>query len=898
MKKKLISALLILAMLLPVLTFTGCKHEEGEGYITPTNTEPLFEFKDGAEKLVREDAIEYGEYTLAQENENFKFFFNSEILAFALQDKATGEIWYSNPTITENNKRNKNNLSYQVSLYYLDKANNSQKQLNSFLDCVMNETEDKAESGFHQYYVVNHDGHLRVIYILGEIKPDYIVPTCLEGDYALEVIAKMKEAGYKMAASYISSGAVYSKLTPRTWDSYPSDRQNELMGIAKNLGEYMKEGKTVYIIGDKTKWNRGNIMSQIQEAFLEAMGMTINDRDVLNETFGVKTDAPKTFWIPVDYVLTKDGLNVTIPNEEIQFDKTNLTIANLDLLKYFGCGSQKEEGYLFVPDGSGALINFNNGKTNIISDLRVQIYGQDDGREKILQPYMNQNAGLPVYGVKKASSALFGIIESGDTNVQIVADIAGKSATVEDYNIVYPKFRLCEYDELQFKSAGKTSRIYQDVINSADLSVSYTVLTGDKADYSGMAEFYRNYLINKGVLKQQNYSSIPFNIELIGAFDHKTAFMGVPYTEMKALTTFADCKDLIRQLNEKGIKNISINYKGWDNNGLRNTVANKVKVLKALGGRNGMKDLMDYADSLNVKLYFETELALVYEGKAFDGYSQLTDASRLVTRDVAHHYQYWDDWQMQSKMNDATIASPSRIFLADNNAKTYSAKTLAGLQDLGVKSVSLGSLAWNLPGNYKLKDYYDRDKTAETYAGAANLFKENGMSVMGKTLNAYLLPYVDSIFELSNTSSIYNLADESVPFYQMVIHGCVQYSGEPINLNGDVKTAFLQAVEAGAGLYYRWCYAPNKDVKDLWFSGMYSLSYSSWIDDAIEMYKSYNDLLASTAGATMTKHEFLADGVSKVSYSNGITVYVNYNTTEFQADGITVPAQGFAKGGN
>ena len=55
MKKKIISALLIVLLILPVLAFTGCVSEEDEGYITPTNTDPLFEFDENGKTLVRED---------------------------------------------------------------------------------------------------------------------------------------------------------------------------------------------------------------------------------------------------------------------------------------------------------------------------------------------------------------------------------------------------------------------------------------------------------------------------------------------------------------------------------------------------------------------------------------------------------------------------------------------------------------------------------------------------------------------------------------------------------------------------------------------------------------------------------------------------------------------------
>lgn len=900
MRKKIISAFLIVLMILPVIAFTGCVSEEGEGYITPTNTDPLFAFDENGKTLVREDEdpTKNTTFYLVDENSNYEFYFSEGILEFALVSKKTGDVWFSNPTPSERNNGIRSEMSSQITMFYLNKTDGSQKTLESYLDCVMNLDE---ESELKPYYVVNHDGHLRVIYILGQIKPDYIVPTCIDGETAEQYIETLKNTpGYLATSKYISSGSLYSKITPSTWASYPADRRDELKAIAPNIEDFINDGQTVYIMGDQTKWHNRQVMLQMQEGFTEVIGMTLEDRDAMNEKFGVETEAAKNFWIPLDYQLTETGLNVSIANDEIQYDKNTFAIASINLLQYFGSASRTESGYMFVPDGSGAIINFNNGKTNISDAVKVQLYGLDEGREREQRPFDNQNAYLPVFGIKKENSALFAIIESGDTGATITADIAGKSTKIIDRNRCYPSFKLCEYEELTFSSTQKTSRIYQNEMSSFDISVSYTLLEGDKANYSGMAEYYRNYLMEKNVLSQKDFSSVPFNIELVGAYDHKTAFLGVGYTEMKAITTFEQCREIIQKLSDAGIKNISVNYKGWCNNGIRNSVFNKIKVLNELGGKNGLSDLLAFADSLGVNLYFETELAYVYESEWFDGYSQLRDASRLVTRDIAYHYQYDVVSKLASEENFATIVSPSVIYNidAEDNSKSNAVKVLDDLKKLGVRGVSLGSLSKDLTGNYKINDFYDRDKVAKTYTAVAQEYKNN-FSVMGKGVNSYMLGYVENIFEISNTSSMFNLADYSVPFYQMVIHGCIQYSGEPINLNGDTRTVFLQAVEAGAGMYYRWCYEPNDQVQDLTFEGMYSLNYSSWLDEAIAMYKEYNELLASTAGEFITAHENVAENVNKVTYGNGVEVYVNYNSYEYTAaDGTVVAAKSFARGGN
>lgn len=960
MKKKFVSALLVVMLIIPTIAFTGCADDDGSSYITPTNELPLYEFADGVKTLIREDvytekrnqiasaadeknetSLENTEvtdtttettdvttdvttdaatdaatdtttevkeektevklketvYKLVEENDKYEFYFCEETLEIALVSKATGEKWYSNPAPSERAAGIPGEMSSQLSLFYLNKEDGSQKTLESYTDCLLI---SDPENGKYQYYVVKNGDNLRVIYILGLIKPDYVVPTCMEGELAEELAQKFKAEGNALVASYLTNGGVYAKVTPTTWNSYTPDVKNEYLAIAPLMEDVISEGKTVYIIKDQTKWNNPRLMKTVEEAFINIGGMTLDQRDEINEKFGFESESAKTFWIPVDYDLTENGLNVSIPANEVQYDTDSLAIASIDLLKYFGSASEKENGYMFVPDGSGAIVNFNNGKTNISTDVRVQLYGLDDGRETLQKPFANEGAYLPVFGIKRDVSAMFAIIEEGDVNATIIADIAGKNKNAVDRNRCYARFKLSEYEELQFKNAGKTARIYQNRMNSQNISVTYSLLDNEKANYSGMAEYYRDYLISKSVLTQKDFSEVPFNIELVGAYDHETAFLGIGYTETRAITTFAQCKEILQKLAEAGIKNVSVNYKGWANNGLRNTIFNKAKVVKELGGKDGLNDLLKYAEEVGINLYFETELALVYDYAMFDGYSEFTDASRLVTREVAYHYQYLDDWNTAAAMNTASIVSPTHIFdiNAEDNSKSNSMKLLEDINELNIKSISLGSLGYNLPGNYKINDLKDRGEVAETYSKVAEKYSET-LNLMTKGTNSYMLPYVDEIFEISNTSSKFNLADLSVPFYQMVIHGCIEYSGKPINLYGDTRQAFLQAVEAGSGMYYRWCYVPNDQVQDLWFEGMYSLSYTSWIDEAIEMYKEYNDLLSSTAGSFITEHENVAENVNKVTYENGTVVYVNYNSYDYTAtDGTVVKAESFAKGGN
>ena len=48
--------------------------------------------------------------------------------------------------------------------------------------------------------------------------------------------------------------------------------------------------------------------------------------------------------------------------------------------------------------------------------------------------------------------------------------------------------------------------------------------------------------------------------------------------------------------------------------------------------------------------------------------------------------------------------------------------------------------------------------------------------------------------------------------------------------------------------------------------------------------------------AQIIEHEILGNGITKVTYSNGIKIYINYSREEAEADGITVDAMSYEVG--
>lgn len=73
----------------------------------------------------------------------------------------------------------------------------------------------------------------------------------------------------------------------------------------------------------------------------------------------------------------------------------------------------------------------------------------------------------------------------------------------------------------------------------------------------------------------------------------------------------------------------------------------------------------------------------------------------------------------------------------------------------------------------------------------------------------------------------------------------------------------------------------------------YATTYANWRDEATDIYRQVNEALREVSGAAMIGHEIIDGDVRKVTYDNGITIYVNYGDAEKTVDGITIKANSY-----
>jgi len=218
-----------------------------------------------------------------------------------------------------------------------------------------------------------------------------------------------------------------------------------------------------------------------------------------------------------------------------------------------------------------------------------------------------------------------------------------------------------------------------------------------------------------------------------------------------------------------------------------------------------------------------------------------------------------------------------------------------GIKDIDITGISLRDLGEVLTSDKKRTNFINREEAKQVVEAQFETLKKTGKQMMVNGGNFYSLPYVSDVLNASLRSNGFFLMDEEIPLYQMIFHGCIDYCGSSINLmdTSDKSDVILKLIEYGAAPHFTFTYQSSSELKYTGLNSKYSTTYKNWKEDAITLYTEVNSVLKNVTGATMKKHEILDTGVRKITYDNGVIIYVNTTTSAYKTDGIIIPAKGY-----
>lgn len=801
----------------------------------------------------------------AAENEYLTLYLNEEDTSAAVMDKKTGKLWYTNPvdidsdaTATDYYKRV---LKSQLQIKYYDE-NVQSSLMDNYNDSVLN----------GQFEIEYLEDGVKIVYTMGESAATLLLPEAISEERYLGFLEKMDSSDQKKLGRNYTLVDVVNGLTTTTEEYpeiYPGFGDENFYVLRSSVKDYVKEELAL---------------------IFAAAGYTEADYQADKEQSGAADAESESPWfvIPLTYRLDGKNLVVSIDPDQVEYNDNGYYPVDLDVLPWFGAAADAD-GYIFVPDGSGALIYLNNGKTNY-SSYSAMVYGQDEST-RVLSTSKSEidpafTIKLPVFGIKADDQALFAIIEEGAGYADISADIAGKTTS---YNNVYAGFSYLQYGSAALSDmvGANSYQLYGNKNFTGTYQLRYAFLTGEDADYSGMASYYRDYLEQQEVLTRADEEALPLYTEYIGAIDRYKTILGVRYSAIEPLTTFAQAEEIVNRLKELGVGNQKLVYSGWMNGGLHGTAATKAKAVSSLkkGGVN-LQKLQEDMNALGIDTFMTVDLQYVYQNKLLDGYSTMQYGPGYFDyTDITVNSYYLSDGFKEETL--ANLISPYYLGkITDRLNKSLSKYKLNGL--------NLGSACWLLYSDFVENRYTDRQKAIQDYEESFSSLKEGMDKLLGDNGNVYSFPYVEYMINAPLYSNGYQILDQDIPFYEMVLHGYIQYAGEAINLADDYQTTLLKSVESGAGLYYKWIYGDNSLLKETDYEELYSVHYGNWIDTAAKDYQRVSEALEGLGSQLIIRHEILDKNVTRTVYENGSEIYVNYGSEPVTYDGVTIGAKDFA----
>ena len=486
---------------------------------------------------------------LAAENENFKLYTDIATAEIAVYDKRNGVTVYSNPPdLEEDPIANETNRNYLRSQFLLDYFNAS-RTAGVYDSYSMSVARGQAEAQAIE-------GGVRYRYVLGEqAEIEYYVPTALSQEMFDRLVASLPQA----------DGDTLRRM-------YTLDLETEgLYGL-------------IYTV----RTNRRTLRTL--DGILQSAGFTREDYYAQTALGSAEAAEPMTFVVVLEYRLCDEGLEVSMPVSLME-EHGGGFIYRVQLLRTLGAAGAQEQGYFVVPNGAGAIIRFNNGKTSAAAYTQY-LYDIDrmDSTYTVLENTVP--ARLPVFGICRETSSVLATVERGASLCLLTADVAGK---YNSYNTVYPSFLVRSYDILDMFGVTGTEAtlpIMEKELYDENITVRYTLLTQEHKGYSGLANYYRARLLTEGTLTaQEPGGDLPFFYDVIGGVKAAAHTLGVRTLRVTAMTTFSQAAAMAEELAALGVQNQQMNFQGWMNGGYYHDVPDRVSVLSQLGGKAGLQTL-------------------------------------------------------------------------------------------------------------------------------------------------------------------------------------------------------------------------------------------------------------------------------------------------------------------
>ena len=661
---------------------------------------------------------------------------------------------------------------------------------------------------------------------------------------------------------------VKNKKTGYVWSSIPED--NQLHGMSFEWQRFAQS----MVVGDFIIVKSG---AEKQVAIKHASAKPPEIRMLENGFCARVNFYEAKAYCDIVITLTAGGISAEIPADSIEVPP-DYALSAIYMMPFLGAVYGDEfPGYMFVPDGSGALIRFAKPRY-YPAPYSARVYGDDLGLkgkpaaapdpETAVPPVEDERVSLPVFGIAhgKDQDAFLAVVSGSDYYSEIVASAAG---TMIDFSWACARF---VYRETYWQPTSNASgfNMLQPDKNAVDAKVDYYFLAGDQANYVGMANTYRSLLVSEGSLVKkiaEETKDIPLKLDPI--LSEQAGGFFSPRT--KTLTTLADVSGWVDELKDHAITNLIVALEGFEKKGYSGHPLGSFKLEGTAGGEKELGALYSKLDQSGGKLVLQTELTKGYEHQL-----NRKDIKLMASREAVTTREFRNLYQTLYYVNEKTLGN-----------------YINSLKALGPykKQLALDSIGGELYSDYKngmevnrMEAWQARLRELETAAGASDfLLLENP--------NQYAFRFADMVYDLPMSDSRLIYETDAVPFLQIVLSGYVDSFSPYLNFGTNTADDLLRLVDYNTYPAYVLSDAYSSEFADTNMNDIYSSRYADWKGDIMESYKFVNGFLSGVRGSGIAFKKVPADGISITGYQNGAVIAVNFTEKNYTCEGSVVEAK-------
>lgn len=610
---------------------------------------------------------------------------------------------------------------------------------------------------------------------------------------------------------------------------------------------------------------------------LEAGGASVTV-DQIPGGFHAKIDyTAQELGFELEVKLYDDGsITAYIPENSIYENAANKKIGNIYLFPLLGHTRLGEvDGYMFVPDGNGALIYLDDKEGRFDSGYVQKVYSSDIGVGEsyvlslLWDKYETHNDAeqvlAPVFGMVHTKDRIgyLAVIESGEEEASIYATPNG---AYSEYNWVTASFRKCAtYIQPTSNSGGSVTKVTDRI--GYDIKIRYLFVDGEEADYAGLAKRYREYLIEKGELTQKE-DEFKVRLDFLG-MDVENWMM---WKKAVPVTTVDNIREIYADLEAAGVTDILTQYKGWQDGGIYDIPVMSVDVDDSIGGKKELLKLMEESEKKGIDFYLYTD---AIRANPETGNTTFDTVKKMDKR-------LYEEQNYKNVYDTFVFWTPQKSY--DNLVKLENSLKKNNINNLALSGIS------NTLFTYTLGDLMQTRSVSKYLYEQALAKLDEDMTLLLESPAACYWSYTKAMTDMPVADSDYIYTDQSVPFLSIALKGLVPMYGDYVNFEANEKEYFLKLVETGIypSFYLTW-----EDPSDLIYtnsSDVYSSEYNVYRDQIIDYYKELKEVNEAVNGSFIIGHKAMDNGLTVVTYDNGVSIYINYSESDITADGVTVPA--------